>query len=468
MSQDELQGQTSGTSPDDIADIQYIFTQLPPLDVEQFYAAYQIWSKQQQITLLQKQLAELNTAIAENARQLQATQLSPIALVALEQLQTRNVTDIDILDRIIEQGDPWLDHTMHLLLRCERLDLIGGDYTQWCEHALDGAYEWLDSMNEDEKENGITARSAADENAEADEDITLATGTYYQVTEDQLLQKLMSDDGETPDVAEVTTSTLLAALETAPGTNSSRATEEPVYTETAPDTGKADPIDQPAANSDANPIEPDNVTTEMETQPTTQEEVTEIPLSSRITQPLPLISEVSDHQTNQWPYVYPKVDIDNATNEIETDDTTAEATNEVMTDEATAEAISEIETDDATNGIETDDATNGIETDETTAEATNEVMTDETTVDVTNESKTDEAAANTANEIEINEAAVNATDETIVNTTPEEMHDQPQTDQQPQTNEQADPTSQENAMEKPHSDQKQGFTRRLLAKILGR
>ena len=169
-----------------------LFSRLKPEDVEQFYMAYQLWSQQQQITRLQLQMHTLEQKIAENIQCMEQSQPSAIALATLVQLQAYGVENIDLLDRMLERGDEWLDHCLQLLQRCEQLDLIGGDYTQWCEHAMEGAYEWMDSIagTSEAESQEIELTTARRDNMVAAE---------VEVTEAQLLRKLMDADDETDE-----------------------------------------------------------------------------------------------------------------------------------------------------------------------------------------------------------------------------------------------------------------------------
>ncbi len=158
-----------------------IFEQLDAADVEQFYKSYHHWSLQQRIEILQVQNKVLQQAIADNDELLQQVCPSPIALASLAQFQASGVNDIDLLDRMLERGEDWLDHTIQLLRHCEELNVIGDNYTQWCEHALEGAYDWIESMD------GSAENDAASLDADAPQRADTAT-------EAQLLQRLMSED----------------------------------------------------------------------------------------------------------------------------------------------------------------------------------------------------------------------------------------------------------------------------------
>ncbi|HZR42841.1 MAG TPA: hypothetical protein VFB12_22165 [Ktedonobacteraceae bacterium] len=169
-----------------------VFAQLDPQDVEQFYHGFQRWTLQQQILQVKQQIAAIQQEIDENTERMQSVQPSPIALASLAQLQASGVNDVDLLDRMLERGEVWLDYTMQLLERCESLDLIHGDYTQWCEHALEGAYDWIASMSE----TSPASESPAPPTPPASS--TRITRPLNQATEELLLQKLMSDEDETP------------------------------------------------------------------------------------------------------------------------------------------------------------------------------------------------------------------------------------------------------------------------------
>jgi hypothetical protein len=157
------------------SELDHLFAQLASQDVEQFYRSYRLWSIQRDMATIQTQIGELQQQIEHNAQRMQSVQPSPIALSALAQLQSYGIKDIDLLDRMLEQGDSWLDHTVQLLVRCEELGVIRGDYRQWCENALEGAYDWIATMDQ------ATPAPATSESF--DENIEVA-----------LLQKLMSED----------------------------------------------------------------------------------------------------------------------------------------------------------------------------------------------------------------------------------------------------------------------------------
>jgi hypothetical protein len=185
------------TRPDEAAAperLHEIFSQLNPRDVEQFHKGYQLWSLQQLQEALINQIEHVRQKSAENLTEMARIAPSALSLANLAQLQACGVDDIELLDTMLTRGEDWLDHTIQLLERCERLDLIGGDYTEWCQHALEGAYDWLDSMNENgpEAAENPEATMRVDEDTQANEGLT----ELSPATEELLLQKLMSEEGD--------------------------------------------------------------------------------------------------------------------------------------------------------------------------------------------------------------------------------------------------------------------------------
>src|SRR5260370_22237549 len=194
MSQANQVNPMNGTAPPQEAlrpeILNVLFAQLNPGDIEQLYKSYQAWTLQRQRVALLTQVAILQQKIMENADHMQRLVPSALALASLTQLQACGVEDIDLLERMLERGEAWLDHTIQLLIRCEQLDLIGSNYTEWCEHALEGAYDWIDSIGEENDE--TTATPVGVEQGSTD---TTAESSA-RITEELILQKLMSDDEE--------------------------------------------------------------------------------------------------------------------------------------------------------------------------------------------------------------------------------------------------------------------------------
>lgn len=205
-------------------EVNAIFAQLNPQDVEQFYASYQLWMLQQRIAEVQAQIATVAQQLADNAEQMQQVHPSAIALATLARLQSNGVNDIDLLDRMLERGEGWLDRTMQRLAYCEKFDFIRGNYTEWCEHALEGAYDWIDSVEETRADNDPTQSPPSTPifASDADADSGTSTNMQNQTTEEMLLQKLMSDEDEaamsapTLKIAAISPTKAQTSIETSP------------------------------------------------------------------------------------------------------------------------------------------------------------------------------------------------------------------------------------------------------------
>lgn len=170
-------------------DLNQVFSRLTPQDVEQFQLLYQHWTLQQQIAAIEQQLADVQRQLAENAEQIERVHPSAIALATLARLQASGVEDIDLLDRMLERGEAWLDRTIQQLEYCEQLDVIRGDYEEWCRHALEDAFAWIDSL----QSAACAANSDTAEPAPVSSD---ATETADGTTEELFLQKLMSEEAD--------------------------------------------------------------------------------------------------------------------------------------------------------------------------------------------------------------------------------------------------------------------------------
>src|SRR5581483_6534744 len=226
----ELQGANANTLeqyqfPTELA---RLFMLLSPQDIEQFYQSYQRWMLEQRIEIQQSQIAALQQKIDQNAALMEQVRPSAIALSTLAQLQASGVADIELLDQMLERGEAWLDRTMQQLAYCEHMDLIGESYTEWCRHALEGAYDWIESIQEAETQGTDAATGEESEPA--------ATA---EVTENLLLQKLMSDDdtGKTLTLRPRITAPLPALDET-----SLEADDITAFLEDLPTTETVEPI----------------------------------------------------------------------------------------------------------------------------------------------------------------------------------------------------------------------------------
>jgi hypothetical protein len=191
-----------------MTDLDTIFTRFSPQDIEEFYQLYQIWSLKKKREQIISQITAIEQQILANNALFEAASPSAIALAALSQFRAVGVDDIDLLDRMLERGDEWLDHTLQLFERCERLDMLQGDATEWCTHALEGAYDWLESMGD------INDQSISDDDTLLSIPAISTDQSLSEIeplpttTEADFLQKLMSEDGENTEFAFVSPHTV--------------------------------------------------------------------------------------------------------------------------------------------------------------------------------------------------------------------------------------------------------------------
>jgi hypothetical protein len=121
-----------------------IYEQIPLEAMQQVSDSYMAWYVDRVTRQLDDTMASLRAELRENDQKEASFRPSPQELEAIERLQRSGVTGVDLLDRMVEQGDDWLAVTMRRLDHFERTGLAPKDYSTWCEHALSGAYDWID------------------------------------------------------------------------------------------------------------------------------------------------------------------------------------------------------------------------------------------------------------------------------------------------------------------------------------
>jgi hypothetical protein len=178
----------------DLSSFNQVFSRLALQDIEQFQLLYQHWALQQQINDVQQEIAAVQRELADTVEQIERVHPSAIALATLARLQASGVEDIDLLDRMLERGEEWLDRTIQHLEYCEQLDVIRGDYEEWCRHALEDAFAWLDSMQSDAYLASMNASGPGQPAQASTPDGEVATD---ETTEELFLQKLMSEETDT-------------------------------------------------------------------------------------------------------------------------------------------------------------------------------------------------------------------------------------------------------------------------------
>jgi hypothetical protein len=177
--------------------IHAIFAALQAEEVEQFYAAYRQWLLQQRIVELRQRLAALQEEIGKNELRIQQYRPSPIALASLARLQSNGVSDIELLDQMLERGEAWLDTAMQHLDYVEQFEnFLSDDYTKWCRRALDGAFDWMDSL----LTAGATPPAPVNTTDAGDRGLEPSAEEAGE-TEAKLLQKLSSESEAGDEVA---------------------------------------------------------------------------------------------------------------------------------------------------------------------------------------------------------------------------------------------------------------------------
>jgi hypothetical protein len=121
-----------------------LYEQIPLESMQQVSDSYLAWYVDRVTRQLDEHMAALRSELRENDAKEAGFRPSPNELSAIERLQRSGVTGVDLLDRMVEQGEDWLVVTMRRLDHFEKTGLAPKDYSTWCEHALGGAYDWID------------------------------------------------------------------------------------------------------------------------------------------------------------------------------------------------------------------------------------------------------------------------------------------------------------------------------------
>ncbi|MFI5272107.1 MAG: hypothetical protein ACHQ4H_03630 [Ktedonobacterales bacterium] len=121
-----------------------LYEQIPLEAMQNVADSYMSWYVDRVTRQLDEIMGGLRTELRENDSKEASYCPVPAELKAIERLQSSGVSGVDLLDRMVEQGEDWLVVTMRRLDHFERTGLAPKDYSTWCEHALSGAYDWID------------------------------------------------------------------------------------------------------------------------------------------------------------------------------------------------------------------------------------------------------------------------------------------------------------------------------------
>src|SRR5574340_719952 len=121
-----------------------LYEQIPLEAMQRVNDSYMSWYVTRVTQSLDETMAGLRAELSDNDSKEASYRPSPAEVSAIERLQRSGVTGVDLLDKMVEQGEDWLVLTMRRLDHFERTGLAPKDYSTWCEHALGGAYDWID------------------------------------------------------------------------------------------------------------------------------------------------------------------------------------------------------------------------------------------------------------------------------------------------------------------------------------
>ncbi len=146
-----------------------LYEQIPLEAMQRVSESYMAWYVTRVTQSLDETMSGLRSELRDNDAKEASYRPSPAEVGAIERLQRSGVTGVDLLDRMVEQGEDWLTLTMRRLDHFERTGLAPKDYSTWCEHALSGAYDWIDHER-------IAASSAGGSSAPAQRGAAAAAG----------------------------------------------------------------------------------------------------------------------------------------------------------------------------------------------------------------------------------------------------------------------------------------------------
>ena len=130
---------------DSTTTITQLYERIPLEAMQQVADSYMAWYVQNVTKEHDSRIGALRNELEQNDKEEARLKPSAAELDAMRRLQSNNVTEVDLLDRLVEKGEEWLVLTMHRLDYFERAGLAPHDYPAWCEHALIGAYDWIDA-----------------------------------------------------------------------------------------------------------------------------------------------------------------------------------------------------------------------------------------------------------------------------------------------------------------------------------
>jgi hypothetical protein len=145
----------------DPAAVTRLYEQIPLESMTQVSDSYMAWYVDRVTRQLDDTTAGLRAELRENDAKEASYCPTPREQEAIERLKRSGVSGMDLLDRMVEQGEDWITLTMRRLDHFERTGLAPKDYSTWCEHALSGAYDWIDHERINQASGGVPATSGS-------------------------------------------------------------------------------------------------------------------------------------------------------------------------------------------------------------------------------------------------------------------------------------------------------------------
>jgi hypothetical protein len=115
----------------DPAAVTKLYERIPLDAMQQVSESYMAWYVDRVTRSLDEIMAGLRAELRENDAKEASFRPSPSEVEAIERLQRSGVTGVDLLDRMVEQGEDWLTVTMRRLDHFERTGLAPKDYSTW-------------------------------------------------------------------------------------------------------------------------------------------------------------------------------------------------------------------------------------------------------------------------------------------------------------------------------------------------
>jgi len=169
----------------DTIDGAQLYERIPPEAVREFSEAYFAWYANRALQELDDRIKAVRADLAVNDAREEELRPTDIELEAIELLQARGVDDVELLDRLVGRGEDWLAETVQRLAYFEHAGLAPTSYPQWCEYALAGAYDWIDTAALSRADAAIVAieqKQPAGDFAAAKPDVPAAVDSGEQPT----------------------------------------------------------------------------------------------------------------------------------------------------------------------------------------------------------------------------------------------------------------------------------------------